>query len=62
MKYTVKEKWNDRDYDKAACTYEYDDRKGTYDVKFTNGDRVYDFEVLAPTGKIIEYEWKVNGY
>ena len=47
---------------KGTCTYEYDDRKGTYDVKFTNGDRVYDCEVLAPTGKIIEYEWKVNGY
>lgn len=47
---------------KGTCIYEYDDGKGTYEVKFTKGKRVYDYEVLAPTGKIIEYEWKVKGY
>lgn len=47
---------------KGTCTYEYDDRKGAYDIKFKNGNCVYDCEVLAPTGKILEYEWKVKGY
>ena len=47
---------------KGTCRYEYDDRKGVYEVKFTKGSRVYEYEVLAPTGKILEYEWKVNGY
>lgn len=46
---------------KGSCTYEYDDRKGTYEIKFKNGNRSYDCEVLAPTGKVIEYEWKVTG-
>ena len=43
----------------GACSYEYDDRQGTYEVKFTKGSRRYEYDVLAPTGKIIEYEWKV---
>lgn len=43
---------------KGTCRYEYDDREGTYDVKFRKGNRKYDYEVLAPTGKIIEYSWK----
>lgn len=47
---------------KGTCTYEYDDGRGTYEIRFTNGDRVYEYDVLAPTGKILEYEWKVTGY
>jgi len=43
----------------GTCSYEYDDRQGTYEVKFTKGSRKYEYDVLAPTGKIIEYEWKV---
>ena len=43
----------------GTCSYEYDDRQGTYEVKFTKGSRRYEYDVLAPTGKIIEYEWKV---
>ena len=43
----------------GTCRYEYDDRQGTYEVKFTKGDRRYEYDVLAPTGKIIEYEWRV---
>ena len=46
---------------KGTCRYEYDDRKGTYEIKFTKGGKNYDYEVLAPTGKIIEYSWKVTG-
>lgn len=44
---------------KGTCRYEYDDREGAYEVKFTKSGRRYDYEVLAPTGKIIEYSWKV---
>ena len=40
---------------KGTCTYEYDDNEGTYEVKFKKGHYKYDYEVLAPTGKIIEY-------
>lgn len=40
---------------KGTCTYEYDDNEGTYEVKFKTKKYRYDYEVLAPTGKIIEY-------
>ena len=43
---------------KGTCWYEYDDRQGTYEVKFRKGNYRYDYEVLAPTGKIIEYSYK----
>ena len=46
----------------GTCTYEYDNRKGTYEIRFTDGGRNYEYEVLAPTGKILEYEWKIVGY
>ena len=46
---------------KGTCRYEYDDGKGTYEIKFRKSGRAYEYEVLAPTGKIIEYEWKVLG-
>ena len=40
---------------KGTCTYEYDDNEGTYEVKFKTSKYKYEYEVLAPTGKIIEY-------
>ena len=43
----------------GTCRYEYDDNEGIYKVKFVKGNRRYEYDVLAPTGKIIEYEWKV---
>lgn len=46
---------------KGTCTYEYDDGEGTYEIKFKDGGRKYDFDLLAPNGKIKEYEWKVIG-
>lgn len=44
----------------GTCVYEYDDddREGTYEVKFRRGSYKYDYEVLAPTGKVIEYSKK----
>ena len=45
----------------GSCYYDYDDGKGTYDVKFKKGGRRYEYEVLAPTGKVIEYSWEVIG-
>ena len=47
---------------KGTCVYEYEKRKGTYEIRFTDGSRAYEYEVLAPNGKIMEYEWKVLGY
>ena len=46
----------------GTCTYEYDNGKGTYEIRFTDGSRDFEYEVLAPTGKILEHEWKVTGY
>ena len=46
----------------GTCNYEYDTGKGTYEIRFTDGSRVFEYEVLAPTGKILEYEWKAAGY
>lgn len=44
---------------KGTCTYEYDDDddhpEGVYEVKFKKGNYRYEYEVLAPTGKIIEW-------
>lgn len=45
----------------GTCKYEYDDGKGVYEVKFSYKGRRYECDVLAPTGKIIEYEWKRIG-
>ena len=45
----------------GTCYYEYDDGKGIYEVRFTKGSRIYECEVLAPTGKMLEYSWKVTG-
>ena len=46
---------------KGTCRYEYDDRKGTYEVKFTSGGKRNEIEILAPNGKIDEYEWQLAG-
>lgn len=44
----------------GTCYYEYDDGQGIYEVKFTKGNRMYEYDVLAPTGKVIEYGWKAT--
>ena len=45
----------------GSCYYDYDDGKGVYEIKFKKGSRKYECEVLAPTGKVIEYSWEVIG-
>ncbi len=42
----------------CVCTYEYDakEKEGTYEVKFKNGNYRYEIEILAPTGKVIEFD------
>lgn len=42
----------------GTCRYEYDDGEGTYEIKFRKGSYKYDYDVLAPTGKVIEYSKK----
>jgi uncharacterized membrane protein YkoI len=46
---------------KGTCRYEYDDGEGVYEIKFRTGGKAYEYEVLAPTGKIIEFQWKATG-
>ena len=46
---------------KGSCWYERDDGEGRYEVQFTKGKYSYDYELLAPTGKIIEYSKKYIG-
>ena len=43
---------------KGSCVYEYDYGEGIYEIKFRKGHYKYDCEVLAPTGKIIDFERK----
>lgn len=43
---------------KGTCRYEYDDNEGVYEVKFRFKGRKYEYDVLAPTGKVIGFEWK----
>ena len=47
---------------KGTCKYNYADKRGTYEIKFTNGNKRYVYKMLAPTGKIMECGWKVKGY
>lgn len=46
---------------KGKCKYEYDDGEGIYEVEFRNGNYKYDIEILAATGKLIDYNWKYTG-
>ena len=44
---------------KGTCKYVRDDGQGVYKIKFKHNGRRYDYEVLAPNGKILEYEWEL---
>lgn len=46
---------------RGKCRYEYDDGEGIYEVEFRNGNYKYDIEILAPTGKVIDYNWEYRG-
>lgn len=41
---------------KGTCKYVRDDGQGEYKVKFKKGHHRYTYTVLAPTGKVIEFE------
>ena len=41
---------------KAKCTYKYKKNEGTYTVKFRYKGYEYEYKLLAPTGKVIEWE------
>ena len=45
----------------GKCTYKYSHRQGVYTIKFRKGGYRYEYKVLAPTGKVIEYEWELTG-
>ena len=42
----------------GTCTYRYKDREGTYQVKFRYGNLVYEYELLGPSARIKEIEFK----
>ena len=42
---------------KGTCQYKYK-KQGKYEVEFAYKGKVYDYEVQAATGKILEYEWE----
>ncbi|MBQ3291868.1 MAG: DUF4148 domain-containing protein [Mogibacterium sp.] len=43
----------------GTCKYKYSHKKGVYKIKFRKGGCRYEYKVLAPTGKVIEYEWEL---
>lgn len=45
----------------GTCKYRYRDHEGTYQVKFRKGNRIYEYEILAPNGKLKEIEYKYVG-
>ncbi len=44
---------------KGTCRYEYDDGEGKYELRFKKGSYKYEVDILAPTGKVIEFEKKL---
>ena len=46
---------------KGTCTYQYSKKMGKYEVKFRSGSYKYEYELLAKTGKVIEYEYEYTG-
>ena len=44
---------------KGTCKYTYKHREGRYKIEFNKADFRYEYEVLAPTGKIIEFEYEI---
>ena len=45
----------------AACTYKYKKKEGVYKVKFAHKGYKYEYKLLAPTGKVIEWEMERIG-
>ena len=46
---------------KGSCKYIYKNNQGKYEVKFRDGSSKYEYELQAPNGKIIEYEYEYTG-
>lgn len=46
---------------KGSCRYKRDDGEWIYEIKFRSGKYKYEYEVLAPTGKIISYSKEYKG-
>lgn len=46
---------------KGTCEYKYKKHQGKYEIEFRSGDYEYDYELLAPNGRIIEYGYEYVG-
>ena len=44
---------------KGTCRYKYSKKGSKYTIKFRTKSRKYEYEVLAPTGKIVEFDWEL---
>ena len=43
---------------KGTFHFERDDGEGKYEIKFKYNGKRYEYDMLAATGKVIEYQWK----
>ena len=46
---------------KGTCKYTYKEKEGKYKVKFRTTNYKYEYELQAPNGKIIEWEYEYIG-
>ena len=46
---------------KGTCKYTYKEKEGKYKVKFRTTNYKYEYELQAPNGKIIEWEYEYTG-
>ncbi len=46
---------------KGTCKYTYKEKEGKYKVKFRTTNYKYEYELKAPNGKIIEWEYEYIG-
>ena len=45
----------------AKCKYSYKKNEGKYKITFCHNGYKYEYELLAPTGKVVEWEMELIG-
>ncbi|GEM_PF-1863350 len=46
---------------KGTCKYKYKHKEGKYTLKFRTSKYKYEYELLAPNGKVMEYDYEFIG-
>ncbi|MBQ6314488.1 MAG: PepSY domain-containing protein [Mogibacterium sp.] len=44
---------------KGSCKYKKSRKGGKYEIKFRSGGCKYEYEILASSGKVLEYDWEL---